>query len=172
MSRPNWDQIFLDICVVIARRSTCIKYQTASIVVKDTNIISIGYNGVPAGRKHCIEHWLETATSKGLSCADFLATEEFRRLHREWSARCELHAEINALVKCKTDLNDATLYTLFSPCINCAKCIVSSGIKRVVYKFEFKRTFEDSERLFLENHIAFEQVFCAQNLGHFRPKTA
>jgi dCMP deaminase len=87
----------------------------------------MGYNGVRAGAQHCSDYF-------GSGGADISG-------HREWSARFEIHAEMNALLKCKENLAGATLYTLFSPCSQCAKNIVAAGIKKVVYREPYKREF-------------------------------
>jgi dCMP deaminase len=141
----------MDICKVIAERSTCAKIKTASIVVLNNNILSIGYNGVPSGIQHCADFWSE----RGF---DDVYNREFRTRHREWSARFEIHAEINAIVKAPREITGATLYTVYSPCINCAKCIVSTGIKKVVYAEQYNRDFVDTRALFNAMGITFEKV--------------
>lgn len=135
--RPSWDETFMDICRVIAKRSTCLKLQTAAVLVKDTNIVSIGYNGTPSKMTHCNVHFSDTPT------------EVFQQIHHDWSVANELHAEMNALLQCYGDTRNSTMYTIYSPCINCAKCIVAAKIARVVYIHEYKRTFTESE-LFLK----------------------
>lgn len=149
-SRPSWDETFANICVTVSRRSTCAKIQVAAIIVKDENIISIGYNGVPSKQQHCQEYWKE----QGI-CLD---SSEFKMKHREWSAVNELHAEINAIVKCNTSLSGAKLYTTYSPCVDCAKCIIASGIKKVVYVKQNMRAFDQVATLFSRNSIIFVNV--------------
>ncbi len=56
--RPSWNQTFIDICDVLRNRSTCQRLKTAAILVKDRNIISIGYNGTPIKRQHCNVFWI------------------------------------------------------------------------------------------------------------------
>lgn len=142
----------MDICKVIAHRSTCVKLKTATLIVRNNNIISIGYNGTAPNAPHCSEYWAE----EGYVPKDPL----FRAKHREWSAKHEIHAEINAIVKGPRDLSEATLYTLYSPCIHCAKCIVAAGIKRVVYSEEYARDFFDTSSLFLSLDVQFEKNAC------------
>lgn len=143
MTRPSWDDTFMDICTVISKRSTCIKIQTAAILVKDMNIISIGYNGVPHGSQHC---------------CDFFNANPDREEHHQWSLRNELHAEINAIVKCSGDCRGSTIYTLYSPCIHCAKSIIASKIQRVVYLHKYKRDYEVTQMLLLSNGIQFDMI--------------
>ena len=56
-SRPSWDKIFLEILEIVAKRSMCLKMNTAALVVKDTQIISIGYNGTFSKHEECIDYW-------------------------------------------------------------------------------------------------------------------
>lgn len=126
MNRPSWNDTFFEICDSISKRSTCKKLQVASVIVKNNRIISIGYNGTPSGSEHCVDHF-EGKSLDG---------------HHKWSIANELHAERNAIyfaAKEGYSLNDTTLYTTYSPCIDCAKAILSSGIKEVFYKHLYKK---------------------------------
>lgn len=127
-SRPSWNETFMNICEEIRKRSTCARIQTSAIIVKNTNIISIGYNGVPSGKIHCISIW-----------GDRVNDENFYDLHHAWSGENELHAEMNAILQSETSLKGCNLFTLYSPCTQCAKCIIASGITKVFYKFEYSR---------------------------------
>lgn len=153
--RPSWDEIFIEICGVVARRSTCAKVKTSCLIVKNNNIISIGYNGVPSKMEHCQDHWdyIWKTDWKHLSFEDFLQTEYFREEHHKWSYYNELHAEMNAILQCKTDCTDSTMYTYLSPCINCAKCIISSNIKVVVFVKTYERDYSLSKVLLEANGI-------------------
>ena len=53
--RPGWDRYFMDIALMVAKRSNCIRRQVAAIIVKDQRIISTGYNGTPRGLPNCFE---------------------------------------------------------------------------------------------------------------------
>jgi dCMP deaminase len=121
MSRPTWHETWFDVCEVFARRSTCWKKQTAAAIVSsDNRLISIGYNGVASGELHCCD----------------LSPDP--NYHREWSKANEIHAEMNAILHCKYSLHGTTLYTILSPCIECAKAIYVSGINTVYYKTYYK----------------------------------
>ena len=52
-SRPSWDDYFLEITKLVAKRSTCLRRAVGAILVKDKRIIATGYNGVPRGLRHC-----------------------------------------------------------------------------------------------------------------------
>jgi dCMP deaminase len=120
MSRPAFDDIFMELAVNLAKRSRCIKRHVGAVLTKDTRIISIGYNGPPSGTHNCDEEW------PGVGCP------------RDSKGGCSLaiHAEQNAIlyaVKNKTDVDGGTLYLTLSPCLACARIIYSTGIKRVLY---------------------------------------
>lgn len=121
--RPSWDETRMAMCRELARRSTCWKKKTASLITKDDKIISEGYNGTLAGEPHCED-----------------VGPRDRLEHREWSLSNEIHAEMNAIFRASRVgiPRNSTLYTILSPCINCAKAIYASGIRRVVYEVEYK----------------------------------
>ncbi|MGD8741193.1 MAG: hypothetical protein PVG34_12835, partial [Desulfobacterales bacterium] len=54
-SRPSWEDYFMDIAMLVARRSTCLRRAVGAIIVKDKRILSTGYNGAPTGVRHCVE---------------------------------------------------------------------------------------------------------------------
>lgn len=104
----------------LAQRSHCVKAQVGAVLAKDTRIISIGYNGPPAGTHNCDEEWPETGCPRDSKNSCSLA----------------LHAEENAIlyaVKNGASLEGSTLYITLSPCLPCARIIYSSGIKKVLY---------------------------------------
>ena len=108
----------------LAKRSHCIKAQVGAVLVKDTRIISIGYNGPPADTHNCDEEWPEHGCPRDSKGSCSLA----------------LHAEENAIlfaVKNGAQLEGATLYTTLSPCLSCARLIFSSGVKKVYYQHSY-----------------------------------
>ena len=124
MSRPDFDDIYMELAVNLAKRSHCIKKHVGAVLTKDTRIISIGYNGHPAGTHNCDVEF----PSEG--CA------------RDSKGSCSLalHAEQNAIlyaVKNNTSVEGSTLYVTLSPCLACARIIFSMGISKVVYLFSY-----------------------------------
>jgi dCMP deaminase len=120
MDKPSFENIFMNLATDLAKRSHCVKAQVGAVLAKDTRIISIGYNGPPAGTHNCDEEWPE------IGCA------------RDSKGSCSLalHAEENAIlyaVKNGANLEGATLYTTLSPCLPCARLIFSAGIKHVYF---------------------------------------
>jgi dCMP deaminase len=130
----NEHQFFIDIANKVAEQSTCCRLKVGCVLVREGRIISIGYNGVPKGMKHCEDKFPEEFRK------DY---EHFRNVHHEWSNTHELHAEANAILfaaKEGISTKGATLYITFSPCINCAKIIASAGIKKVIYNEKYDRS--------------------------------
>ena len=113
------DQRYLRMARIWAENSYCQRRQVGALVVKDKMIISDGYNGTPTGFENVCED--EHNVSKPYV----------------------LHAEANAITKLARSSNNsdgATIYITASPCIECAKLIIQSGIKRVVYGEHYRLT--------------------------------
>jgi dCMP deaminase len=120
MTKLSFDHIFMNLATDLAKRSHCVKAQVGAVLTKDTRIISIGYNGPPAGTHNCDEEWPLTGCPRDSKGSCSLA----------------LHAEENAIlyaVKNGANLVGATLYTTLSPCLPCSRLIFSAGIKKVFF---------------------------------------
>jgi dCMP deaminase len=103
---------YLEMARIWSRNSYCKRRQVGALIVKDKMIISDGYNGTPSGFENICED--ENNETKAYV----------------------LHAEANAITKVAKSNNssqDSTLYVTTSPCIECSKLIIQSGIKRVVF---------------------------------------
>lgn len=117
------DLRYLRMARIWAENSYCKRRQVGALVVKDKMIISDGYNGTPSGFENV--------------CEDNDITKPY-----------VLHAEANAITKLARSNNNSegsTLYVTASPCIECAKLIIQSGIKRVVYAEKYR--LDDGIRL-------------------------
>ena len=124
IAKPSFDLIFMKLATDLAARSHCVKAQVGAVLAKDTRIISIGYNGPPAGTHNCDEEWPETGCPRDSKNSCSLA----------------LHAEENAIlyaVKNGASLEGSTLYLTLSPCLACARIIYSSGVKKVWFKSSY-----------------------------------
>ena len=143
MNRITWDETYMEMCRTLAKRSTCARIQTASIIVKKNVIVSVGYNGTAADQEHCIEYWKRVHERfSDISFDDFLHSDYFWEHHHQWSNTNEIHGEMNAILFAGRNgipLEEGTLYTIYSPCIHCAKSILAAGISRVVYSQIYKR---------------------------------
>lgn len=139
MKKPDFDDIYMELAVNLATKSHCVKRHVGAVLAKDTRIISVGYNGPPAGTHNCDEEFGETGCSKDSKGSCSLA----------------IHAEHNAIlyaVKNKTSVEGSTLYVTLSPCIACARIIFTMGITRVFYLnsyAEYKGLGEDEGVEFL-----------------------
>ena len=122
--RPSWDDYFMEIADVVATRSTCVRRRVGAILVKDKRILATGYNGVPAGIKHCGE----------AGCL----REKLEIPSGERHELCRgLHAEQNAIIQCAVhgvNLQGAVLYSTTQPCVLCSKMLINAGIKTIVFR--------------------------------------
>ena len=133
----KFDEKYLAMAEVWAGNSYCRRRQVGALLVKDRMIISDGYTGTPSGFENICED--ESGATKPYV----------------------LHAEANAISKVAKSGNSsdgATLYVTASPCIECAKLIIQAGIKRVVYKDEYRLT--DGIDLLRRAGIEVEKVDC------------
>ena len=116
INRPSWDKIWMSMAEIIAQRSHHPTFKVGAIIVTDDNtqVLSVGYNGNAAGLPNIPD-------SSEPGCSGLI------------------HAEINALLK--LDYNNPKnkkMYLTLSPCIDCAKAIINSGIKEVIYKEDYR----------------------------------
>ncbi len=114
--RPSWDAYFVAITRAVATRATCSRKAVGAVLVKNKLILATGYNGAPAGLRHC-DH------SDG---GDLLNGHCAR----------STHAEQNAIVQAARhgiSIEGATLYCTNNPCLTCAKLLINAGISRIVY---------------------------------------
>ena len=121
---------------VWAKNSYCKRRQVGALIVKDNMIISDGYNGTPSGFENICEDEITGATKPYV-----------------------LHAEANAISKVAKSGNSsegATLYVTASPCLECSKLIIQAGIKRVVYREQYR--LDDGIQLLKRAGIEVEQV--------------
>ena len=119
-NRPSFDEIYMELAERLAVRSHCVRAQVGAVLTKDTRIVSLGYNGPPAGTHNCDEEW------PGVGC------------ERDSKGSCSLalHAEQNAILyatRNNVSMEGATLYVTLSPCIACARVIFTTGIKKVFF---------------------------------------
>jgi len=117
----------MELALVVAKRSTCLRQKVGAIIVKDKRILATGYNGAPSGMAHCLD----------IGCL----REKMKIPSGERQELCRgLHAEQNAIIqaaKFGISIEGATMYTTHCPCITCAKMIINAGINKVVYGKEY-----------------------------------
>ena len=131
----KFDASYMEMAAVWAKNSYCRRRQVGALIVKDRMIISDGYNGTPSGFENICED--ESGATKPYV----------------------LHAEANAITKVAKSGNSsdgATLYVTAAPCIECSKLIIQAGIRRVVYRDEYRLT--DGIDLLAKAGIAVEKI--------------
>lgn len=145
----NKHKLFIRMAELVAEQSTCCRLHVGAILVKDSRVVSIGFNGTPSGQEHCEDHFdhlfQQDFQDKYPDYAAFVSSKDFYDTHGKWSIENELHAEQNAILfaaKNGISTNGSTLYVTMSPCIHCAKVIVTSGIQRVFFKELYDRSQE------------------------------
>jgi len=124
-TRPGWDEYFMEMAILTAARSTCLRRQVGAVIVNQRHILSTGYNGAPKGIAHCSE--------RGGCLREKLNVPSGER-HELCMA---LHAEQNAIIQAAThalSIDRATIYITNQPCVICAKMIINAGIRRIVVK--------------------------------------
>ena len=125
---------YMDVAERFSQLSSAVRLQVGTIVVKDDRIISIGYNGMPAGWDNVCEekvYWIDGSLVDDAGYYDLKTKLEV------------LHAEANAITKLarSSESGDgASIFVTHAPCIDCAKLIYQSGIATVYYKNDYRST--------------------------------
>lgn len=125
MKRPTWDEYFMEMAELTAKRSTCSRRNVGAVIVRDNRAVATGYNGAPRGLAHCEE--------LGGCLREKLGVPSGQR-HELCKA---LHAEQNAIISAASmgnAIEGGTIYITHQPCVICAKMIVNAGIKRIVVR--------------------------------------
>lgn len=112
----SWDEYFMGVAIISSYRSKDPNTTVGACIVNNNNkIVSVGYNGAPIGLNDDDMPWDREG--------DFINTK--------YAYVC--HSELNAILNCRTSLEDTRIYVTLFPCNECAKAIVQSGIKEVIY---------------------------------------
>ena len=140
----KWDQYFMGVAILSSMRSKDPVTQVgACIVNSDKRIVGIGYNGFPRG--------VDDDTFPWTSGGEFL----------ENKYPYVVHAEPNAILNATVPLHDSSLYVTLFPCNECAKLIIQSGIKEVVYledKYHERESFVASRKMFDSAKVKYRQM--------------
>lgn len=140
----SWDEYFMGIALLSGKRSKDPNTQVGACIVKDNKIIGMGYNGLPKGCDDDEYPWDKEG--------DFLNTKYPYIVH------AELNAILNSI---HSNLKDSIIYVALFPCNECAKAIIQSGIKKVVYlsdKYKDSDVFKASRKLFNSAGVILEQL--------------
>ena len=138
----DWDNTFIEIAEKFAEQSTCVKRKVGAVLVKDLRILSTGYNGTPSGFCNCNEVFKDGSLE--VSNITIHNTTFNHITHHDFAERYEIHAEQNCLsfaAKNGVSTDGCTLYVTTAPCVHCAKIIIASGIKCVIFNEIYKNDF-------------------------------
>lgn len=128
MARKSKDVYFSEIADLVSSRSTCLRNQVGAVIVKESQILSTGYNGAPKKLPHCAD----------VGCI----REEMGVTSGERHELCRgLHAEQNAIIQAAyhgVSVRGAKIYCTTRPCSICTKMIINAGITEVIYIEEYK----------------------------------
>lgn len=145
LTRPSWDEYFMKLANEVATRTTCLRRAVGCVIVKDNRILATGYNGVPSGLRHCAE---TGCLREKLGVPSGQRHEICRGLHAEQNA-------IIQAAKYGINIDGSTIYVNTQPCIVCAKMIINSGIKEIVYQNPYDD--ELSRELLAESNIKMRE---------------
>ncbi len=140
----KWDERFMQLAEVVAGWSSCFQENrhVGAVIVRNKRIITTGYNGAPEGISSCKDR--ESCLRREQNIPSGTRQEVCYAVHAEQNAICQA-------AKLGTSLQDAVLYCTHQPCVICAKMIINSGIKRVIYKHGYPDDF--SLQLFKEANV-------------------
>jgi dCMP deaminase len=128
--RKDIDEYFIELANLVGSRSTCDRGKPGCVIVRDKNILSTGYAGSPKGIYHCDEIGHEMEDNHCI-----------RTTHAEANAICQA-------AKNGTAIKDSTLYCTMTPCYNCAKMIINSGVIKVVVDYDYHDSSKSKEIFF------------------------
>lgn len=136
------DGVYMEMAFSLSKLSKCISLQVGCLLVKNGRVLSTGVNGTPSGYKNCND----------------VSSED----HHLWSLRHEIHAELNAVIwaaRTGSSIDGATAYVTHSPCDQCTKNLIAAGIKRIIYREEYKKTLKQAElkQFCQENGVILEK---------------
>ena len=144
----KWDKRFMELAVFVGTWSSCFKNNrhVGAVVVRDKRILTTGYNGAPIGVKSCVERGECLRNKLGIQSGTMQEV-------------CyAIHAEQNAIVQAArtgVSLEGSTIYITHQPCSMCARMIINSGIKRIVYLEGYPDNF--SLELIKEANVKLEK---------------
>jgi dCMP deaminase len=149
--KPKIIKAHMQVAETYAKLSTAKRLQVGAIVVKDDRIISIGYNGMPAGwDNNCEDKVYDPGAGGWLDPEEFAAKYPYEEWYEQSQRMVRfglktkpevLHAEANAIAKVARSpesAEDAVIFVTHAPCIECAKLIYQSGIRQVFYRDNYR----------------------------------
>ncbi len=143
----KWDKRFMEMADLVSTWSSCYQEnrQVGAVIVKDKRIITTGYNGAPSGIKSCKDK--QECLRRAMQIPSGTRHELCYAVHAEQNA-------IAQAAKLGISVEGATLYCTHQPCVICAKMMINSGIKRIVYRNGYPDDF--SVQLLHEANVTVE----------------
>lgn len=144
-TRPSYDEYFMEMAYVVAKRSTCIRRKVGAILVKEKHILSTGYNGAPKGLKHCSE-------TGCLREDQNIPSGERHELCRG------LHAEQNAIIQAAVfgvSIKGSVLYCTSTPCVVCVKMLINAGVTEIIYAGDYPDDL--AKRMMAESNLKIKR---------------
>ncbi len=154
----------MDIAKRCAEMSYASRATVGAVIVKDGNVVSLSWNGMPAGMDNTCED-IEYP-DHGDSLDEYPLVDNQGDFYRLVTKKDVIHAEENAICKSAksgTSLNNAEMYVTLSPCINCARLIANSGIKRVVFGEQYR---DNAGIEILKSRGVEVNLLCKESTGH------
>ena len=123
----SWDDYFMGVAILSSYRSKDPNTKVGACIVNPNTkrVISMGYNGMPNGCSDSDFPWTKTSDNESETTYPYV-----------------VHAELNAILNAKTSVDGCYIYVTLSPCSECMKAIIQSGIKKIIYKDEYKKKSE------------------------------
>jgi dCMP deaminase len=146
LTRKTKDVYFAEISDLVSSRSTCLRNQVGAVIVKESQILSTGYNGAPKGLPHCSE----------VGCL----REQLGVKSGERHELCRgLHAEQNAIIQAAyhgVSVRGGKIYCTTKPCSICTKMLINAGIQEIVYIEDYEDPL--AAQLLKESNLVMRQV--------------
>ncbi|OGL40101.1 MAG: cytidine deaminase [Candidatus Schekmanbacteria bacterium RIFCSPHIGHO2_02_FULL_38_11] len=146
MNRPSWNEYFMEIALLVRKRSTCIRRQIGCVIVSDKKIMATGYNGAPSGLRHCLD----------MGCLREKMGIPSGQRHELCRA---LHAEQNAIIQAAIsgiNIKGSTIFCTHFPCSLCAKMLINVKASKIYYIEGYPDDL--SKSLFYESNIPTEKI--------------
>ncbi len=142
--RLSWDEYYMRITYLVARRSTCLRRTVGAIAVKDKRILATGYNGAPAGLEHCLD----------VGCLRHKLNIPSGERHELCRG---LHAEQNIIVQAAIhgiSISGSTIYCTTQPCLICSKMLINCKVNQIY----FSQGYPDqlAQDMLVEAGVGFE----------------
>ena len=162
-----YDEAFMNFAINVSKLSSCSRLQVGSVIRSvDNRPILSGYNGTPSGMFHCKDYfhclkWDDFDHKyRNIEFGEFMKIPEVKDIHGKFSNIYEVHAEQNLVAiaaKRGISIDKSHLYVTHSPCNNCSKLIIQSGISKVTFLHLYDREVEGI-KLMIETGIEVEQL--------------